>query len=271
MTQGLMTQGLAGQHAAATRTAAAGVDLSGRTAVVTGGGSGIGRACAVRLAQAGAAVIVVDLDQDSAASTAQAIGGTAYVADLTDTRALHELEATGEIVVNNAGFQHIAPLEEFPPERFAALLRVMVEAPFRLIQGSLPRMYAAGYGRIVNISSVHGLRASPFKSGYVAGKHGLEGLSKVAALEGGPKGVTSNCINPSYVRTPLVDKQIAAQAESRGIAESDVIEKVMLADSAVKRLVEPQEVAELAVYLCSEEAALINGASLCMDGGWTAH
>ena len=253
------------------RTAAAAVDLTGRTAVVTGGASGIGRACAIRLARAGARVTVLDLDHDAAMSTAREIGGTAYAADLTDARVLDELDVAGEIVLNNAGFQHIAPLEEFPPEKFAALLRLMVEAPFRLIQRSLPRMYAAGYGRIVNISSAHGLRASPFKSGYVAGKHGLEGLSKVVALEGGPKGVTSNCINPAYVRTPLVEKQIAAQAKSRGIPEADVIGQVMLADSAVKRLVEPEEVAELAVYLCSADAALINGASLCIDGGWTAH
>ena len=253
------------------RTAAAGVDLTGRTAVVTGGGSGIGRACAVRLARAGAAVTVIDLDEEAAIGTARAIDGTACAADLSDPRVLDDLDVTGEIVVNNAGFQHIAPLEEFPPDTFAALLRLMVEAPFRLIQRSLPRMYAASYGRIINISSAHGLRASPFKCGYVAAKHGLEGLSKVAALEGGPKGVTSNCINPGYVRTPLVEKQIAAQAASRGIPESDVIDRVLLADTAVKRFVEPDEIAELATYLCSDQAALITGASLCIDGGWTAH
>jgi len=253
------------------RPAADGVELIGRTAVVTGGGSGIGRACAVRLAQAGAAVTVIDLDGEAALATAATIGGFARAADLTDPRTLDEIDVTGDIVVNNAGFQYIAPLEEFPPEKFAALLRLMVEAPFRLIQRSLPGMYASGYGRIINISSAHGLRASPFKSGYVAAKHGLEGLSKVVALEGGAKGVTSNCINPAYVRTALVEKQIAAQAKSRGIPESEVVDKVMLADSAVKRLVEAEEVAELAVYLCSPEAALINGASLCIDGGWTAH
>jgi len=253
------------------RPAADGVELIGRTAVVTGGGSGIGRACAVRLAQAGAAVTVIDLDGEAALATAATIGGFARAADLTDPRTLDEIDVTGDIVVNNAGFQYIAPLETFPPEKFAALLRLMVEAPFRLIQRSLPGMYASGYGRIINISSAHGLRASPFKSGYVAAKHGLEGLSKVVALEGGAKGITSNCINPAYVRTALVEKQIAAQAKSRGIPESEVVDKVMLADSAVKRLVEAEEVAELAVYLCSPEAALINGASLCIDGGWTAH
>jgi 3-hydroxybutyrate dehydrogenase len=253
------------------RPAADGVELIGRSAVVTGGGSGIGRACAVRLAQAGATVTVVDLDGEAAAATASAIGGVACAADLADPRTLDEIDVTGDIVVNNAGFQHIAPVEEFPPDKFASLLRLMVEAPFRLVQRSLPGMYASGYGRIINISSAHGLRASPFKSGYVAAKHGLEGLSKVIALEGGPKGVTSNCINPAYVRTPLVERQIAAQAKSRGIPESEVIDKVMLAESAVKRLVEAEEVAELAVYLCSPEAGLINGASLCIDGGWTAH
>jgi 3-hydroxybutyrate dehydrogenase len=180
------------------RTAADGVELIGRSAVVTGGGSGIGRACAVRLARAGAAVTVVDLDGAAAAATAATIGGVAYAADLTDPATLDEIDVTGNIVVNNAGFQHIAPLEEFPPEKFAALLRLMVEAPFRLIQRSLPAMYASGYGRVINISSAHGLRASPFKAGYVAAKHGLEGLSKVVALEGGPKGVTSNCINPAF-------------------------------------------------------------------------
>jgi 3-hydroxybutyrate dehydrogenase len=253
------------------RLAADGVDLIGRTAVVTGGGSGIGRACAVRLAQAGAVVVVIDLDGEAAAATAATIGGFARAADLTDPRTLDEIDVTGDIVVNNAGFQHIAPLEEFPPAKFAALLWLMVEAPFRLIQRSLPGMYASGYGRIINISSAHGLRASPSKAGYVAAKHGLEGLSKVVALEGGPKGVTSNCINPAYVRTAMVEKQIAAQAQNRGIPESEVIDQVMLAESAVKRLVEAEEVAELAVYLCSPEAALINGASLCIDGGWTAH
>ena len=148
--------------------------------------------------------------------------------------------------------------------------RLMVEAPFRLIRGSLPQMYERGYGRIVNISSAHGLLASAFKAGYVTAKHGLEGLSKVVALEGGPYGVTSNCINPGYVRTPLVEKQVADQARAHGISESEVLENVFLARSAVKRLAEPSEIAELAVYLCSPQASYINGASLPIDGGWTA-
>lgn len=252
------------------RPAADGVDLSGLRAVVTGAAGGIGKACAVRMARAGAFVTVLDIDGEAAAATAAEIGGDSRGGDLTDPRELAALDITADIVVNNAGFQHIAAIEEFPVEKFAAMLRLMVEAPFRLIQASLPGMYQAGYGRIINISSAHGLRASPFKSAYVTAKHGLEGLSKVTALEGGPKGVTSNCINPGYVRTALVEKQISAQAASRGISESQVIDEVMLAKSAVKRLVEADEVAELAVYLCSPEAALINGASLSMDGGWTA-
>jgi len=142
--------------------------------------------------------------------------------------------------------------------------------PFRLVQKALPRMYESEWGRVVNISSVHGLRASPYKSAYVAAKHGLEGLSKVIALEGGPKGVTSNCICPAYVRTPLVENQIADQARIHAISEGEVIEKIMLTEPAIKRLIEPEEVAELAAFLCAPEASFINGASLVMDGGWTA-
>jgi len=147
----------------------------------------------------------------------------------------------------------------------------MVDAPFRLIRHVLPHMYAAGWGRIVNISSVHGLLASPYKSAYVAAKHGLEGLSKVTALEGASHGVTSNCICPAFVRTPLVDRQIADQAAIHGIPESEVIEKIMLDRAAIKRLIEPAEVAELLAYLCTAPASLITGSSVTIDGGWTAH
>jgi len=146
----------------------------------------------------------------------------------------------------------------------------MVESPFLLIRAALPGMYAKGWGRIVNISSVHGLRASAFKSAYVTAKHGLEGLSKVTALEGAPHGVTSNCISPSYVRTPLVEKQIVDQARVHGIPESEVVEKIMLTETAIKRLVEPEEVASLAGWLVSDAAGMVTGASYTMDGGWTA-
>ena len=249
---------------------AAGVDLSGRSALVTGAASGIGRACAGRLAQAGAAVTVLDLDGDVARRVAGEIGGEALQADLSDYEVLNGLEVDVDIVVNNAGLQHVAPIEEFPPEQFSLILRIMLEAPFRIVQKALPGMYEKGWGRIINISSVHGLRASPYKSAYVSAKHGLEGLSKTIALEGGPKGVTSNCINPAYVKTPLVEKQIADQARSHGIPEDEVIEKIMLTEPVIKRLIEPEEVAELAVFLCSREASFVNGSSIVMDGGWTA-
>src|SRR5262249_20819914 len=152
------------------------------------------------------------------------------------------------VLVNSAGLQHVAPLAEFPADRFTHLQRVMVEAPFRLIRRLLPGMREAGWGRVVNVSSVHGLRASPFKAAYVAAKHGLEGLTKVVALEGAPYGVTANCVNPGYVRTPLVEGQIADQARAHGITEAEVVERIMLQRSAIKRLIEPAEVAELVAY-----------------------
>ncbi|HMM82577.1 MAG TPA: 3-hydroxybutyrate dehydrogenase [Terrimesophilobacter sp.] len=245
-------------------------DLSGRRALVTGGASGIGAACAVAFAAAGAHVIVADLNGDAAEAMAKKIDGEAWPVDLSDTKALADLDLDVDILVNNAGVQHVSPIEEFDPERFSFILRLMLESPFLLIRAALPKMYERGHGRIINLSSAHGLRASAFKSAYVAAKHGLEGLSKVTALEGGPHGVTSNCINPSYVRTPLVEKQIADQARTHGIPESDVVEKVMLAEIAIKRLVEPEEVADLALWLAGDTAGMVTGASYTMDGGWTA-
>ena len=247
------------------------LDLSRRTALVTGGGSGIGRACATRLAAAGAAVIVVDVNAAAAKEVAGLIGGREVVADLSDPEVVADLPGDVDVLVNNAGLQVVAPLTEFPDDRFALLQRVMVETPYRLVKRVLPHMYERGWGRIVNISSVHGLLASPYKSAYVAAKHALEGLSKVTALEGAPHGVTSNCICPAFVRTALVDKQIADQAEINGIPPHEVIEKIMLDRAAIKRLIEPEEVAELMAYLCTPPASLITGASVTIDGGWTAH
>jgi 3-hydroxybutyrate dehydrogenase len=247
------------------------LDLSGRTALVTGGGSGIGRACARRLAAAGACVVVLDRDAAAAALVAGEIGGTALVVDLSEPSNVDEAPAAVDVLVNCAGLQHVAPVPEFPADRFAYIQRVMVESPFRLIARVLPHMYAQSWGRIVNISSVHGLRASAYKSAYVAAKHALEGLSKVVALEAAPHGVTSNCINPAYVRTPLVENQIADQARTHGLGEDEVVEKIMLARAAIKRLIEPDEVAELAAYLCTPVASFITGTSVAMDGGWTAN
>ncbi len=247
------------------------IDLSGRRALVTGGASGIGRACAVRLAEAGAAVVVVDRDAEAAKEVAAEVGGTAVAVDLTDLDAVDALDLDVDVLVNNAGLQHVAPVHEFPVERFSAILTLMLEAPFRLSRGALPHMYGRGWGRIVNVSSIHGLRASAFKSAYVTAKHGLEGLSKVIALEGAEHGVTSNCVNPAYVRTPLVEGQIADQARAHGVPEERVVEEVMLTPVAVKRLIEPAEVAEAVAWLCSPAAASVTGTSLVMDGGWSAH
>jgi 3-hydroxybutyrate dehydrogenase len=245
--------------------------LSGRRAMVTGGGSGIGRACAVRLAEAGAAVVVVDRDAASAEAVAAEVGGTAVTVDLSDLDAVDRLDLDVDVLVNNAGLQHVAPVHEFPPDRFSYILRLMVEAPFRLVRGALPHMYGRGWGRVVNVSSVHGLRASPYKVAYVTAKHGLEGLSKVVALEGAAQGVTSNCVNPAYVRTPLVEGQIADQASAHGLTEDQVVERVLLEPAALKRLIEPAEVADAVAWLCSPAATSVTGSSLVMDGGWTAH
>ena len=244
--------------------------LAGRRALVTGAASGIGAACARALAGAGAKVTVADLDGPGAAAIAAETGGEPWAVDLTDVTALDGLRLDVDVLVNNAGIQHVAPIEEFPPEVFRRIQRLMVEAPFLLARAALPHMYQQGFGRVVNISSVHGLRASPFKSAYVAAKHGLEGLSKVIALEGAGRGVTSNCISPGYVRTPLVEKQIADQARAHGIPEDEVLESVILAESAVKRLVEPAEVAGLVLWLAGPQAGMATGASFTLDGGWTA-
>jgi 3-hydroxybutyrate dehydrogenase len=245
--------------------------LAGRRVLVTGGASGIGAACAERFAAAGAKVVVADLNGTGAAQVAAAVGGEAVTVDLADPAFdAAALAGTADIVVNNAGVQHVAPIEEFPEEKFRLLIALMLEAPFRLVRAALPHMYAQQFGRIVNISSVHGLRASAFKSAYVAAKHGLEGLSKTIALEGGDRGVTSNTICPAYVRTPLVEKQIADQSRVHGIPEDEVISRIMLTEPAIKRLVEPAEVAEMAVYLCGPQASFANGASFVLDGGWSA-
>jgi len=245
-------------------------ELTGRTALVTGGASGIGAACARELAAHGASVTVADVDEAAAKVVADEIGGNAWGIDLLDVGALEDLTLEADVLVNNAGIQSIDPIADFSPERFRAMLALMVEAPFLLIRAVLPAMYSKGFGRIVNISSVHGLRASPFKVAYVTAKHGLEGLSKVTALEGGAHGVTSNCVNPGYVRTPLVTKQIADQARTHGISEDEVLSKVLLTESAIKRLVEPEEVAALVAWLASPTAGMVTGASYTMDGGWTS-
>ncbi|WP_326689516.1 3-hydroxybutyrate dehydrogenase [Streptomyces sp. NBC_01795] len=266
------------------------LDLTDRTALVTGAASGIGRACALRLAAAGAKVRAADRDPEGLKTLAEeaAAGDAAgnasgnksgaaiepHSLDLTTPDGLAQAERTAagtDILVNAAGIQLVRAVHEFPPEAFRSMLTLMLEAPFRTTRGALPGMYERGWGRVVHISSVHGLRASPYKSAYVAAKHGLEGLSKTTALEAAPHGVTSNCVSPAYVRTPLVERQIADQARSHGIPPERVVSEILLADSALKRLLEPDEVAEAVAYLCTPEAAFLTGASLPLDGGWTAH
>ncbi|WP_337845310.1 3-hydroxybutyrate dehydrogenase [Thermus sp.] len=248
--------------------------MRSKTALVTGAASGIGRAIAEALAGAGVRVLVHDLRPEGE-EVARRIGGVFLQADLADPEAVQTLGQRAsafavDILVNNAGFQHIAPVEEFPLRVWQRMLQVMLTAPFQLIQALLPGMKARGWGRIVNIASVHGLVASPYKSAYISAKHGLLGLTKTVALEAGPFGVTVNAICPAYVRTPLVEGQVGDQARSLGISEGEVLEKVFLAQAAVKRLIEPEEVAELVLFLVSERAGVVTGVAWPIDLGWTA-
>ena len=243
--------------------------MQGQHAVVTGGASGIGEACVRELAARGAKVTVVDVDEAATIRVAEQVDGTPWVLDLLDTESLASVQLSCDILVNNAGIQVVSPIEEFPPEDFHRILMLMVEAPFLLTRAALPGMYERSFGRIVNVSSVHGLRASKHKAAYVTAKHGLEGLSKVIAMEGGPHGVTSNCVSPAYVRTPLVDKQVSDQARANDIAEEEVVESVFMDRNAIKRFVEPVEVAQLVAWLASREADMVTGASYTIDGGFT--
>ncbi|WP_032387979.1 3-hydroxybutyrate dehydrogenase [Rhodococcoides fascians] len=245
-------------------------DLTGRSALITGGASGIGAACARELAGRGARVTIADVNDVAAKELAAELDGELWSVDLLDTAALDDLRLDVDILVNNAGIQTVAPIVDFDPGAFRRIQTLMVEAPFLLIRAALPGMYARRFGRVINLSSVHGLRASEFKVAYVTAKHALEGLSKVTALEGAAHGVTSNCVNPGYVRTPLVEKQIADQAKAHDIPEDEVLEKVLLTEAAIKRLVEPAEVASLVGWLTSKDAGMVTGASYTMDGGWSA-
>lgn len=253
-----------------THPAQPGTTLTGRRALVTGGASGIGAAVAARLAAEGAHVLVGDVDAAGAEAVAAQVGGEPLVVDLTDAGAVDALDLDVDVLVNNAGVQHVAPVEEFDPARFRAIHDLMLHAPFLLARAVLPGMYARGWGRIVHVSSVHGHRASPYKAAYVSAKHGLEGLSKVIALEAADRGVTSNTVCPGYVRTPLVEGQIADQARTHGVEADRVVDEVLLARTPVKRLVEPAEVAHTVAWLCGPGTASITGSSFLLDGGWTA-
>jgi len=248
-----------------------------KIALVTGAASGIGLACAERLAHDGCLVVLADVNEAAGREHASRLKGIFIKADLTQRSGCKNLveevlrkHGTVHILVNNAGYQHVAPIEEFPEDQWERMIFLMLTAPFLLTRYCWPAMKKQQWGRVVNIGSIHALVASPFKVGYTAAKHGLIGLTRTAALEGGEHGITVNAICPAYVRTPLVDNQLADQAKANNMTKDEVIEKIMLGPAAVKRLIEPAEVADFVAYLCTEPAGVITGSALSMDLGWTA-
>ncbi len=259
--------------------------LEGRSAIVTGSTSGIGLGIAEALARAGAAVMLNGLgdpmqieETRSALAEANDVDVGFDQADMSDAAAIRRMAARAverfgqvDIVVNNAGIQHVAPIGEFPSAKWDAILAINLSSAFHLIQATFEPMRMRGFGRIVNIASAHGLVASPFKSAYVAAKHGLVGLTKVVALEGAESGVTCNAICPGYVWTPLVEKQIDDQAKSHGIGRDEVIRDVFLKNQPTRRFASVGEMGALTVFLCGSDASSITGTALPVDGGWTAH
>jgi len=248
-----------------------------KIALVTGGASGIGLACAERLAADGMTVVIADMNEKAGTEHAKRLAGDFISSDLSKKSGCKQLvdatlkkHGTVHVLVNNAGFQHVSPIEDFPEEQWERMIALMLTAPFLLTRYRWPAMKRQKWGRIVNMGSIHALIASPYKVGYIAAKHGLVGLTRTAALEGGEFGITVNAICPAYVRTPLVDNQIADQAKANNMSSAEVIEKIMLAPAAVKRLIEPAEVAAFVAYLCSDAAGVITGSALTMDLGWTA-
>jgi 3-hydroxybutyrate dehydrogenase len=242
-----------------------------RAALVTGAASGIGRAIAERLVADGWQVLSVDLETEADGP------GEPFAADLTtregNSKAVDAaLERFGglDAVIPNAGFQHVSPVEEFDEDRWDALVALLLTSPFLLARYAWPALRASGDGRIVVVASVHGLVASPYKAGYVSAKHGVLGLVKTLALEGAPVGIRASAVCPGYVRTALVEQQIADQSRTHGVPEERVLEDVLLAPQALKRLLEPSEVADAVAYLLGPGGALFTGAPLVMDGGWTA-
>jgi 3-hydroxybutyrate dehydrogenase len=244
--------------------------LTGKKVLITGAGSGIGKSCVIAFLEAGAEVLAVDSNAQSLSELESQFQVKTLVADLSqpDKHFPDPLEI--DVLINNAGVQHVAPIEEFPIEQADKMLSLMLRTPFFLTQKVLPHMYSKKWGRIIGISSIHGHVASPNKSVYVIAKHGLEGLTKAIALEAGPHGVTANTIAPSYARTALVEKQIKSQAEINKLSETEVVEEVMLQPAAIKRLIEPEEIAQLALYLCGPYSDSITGSSFGIDNGWTA-
>ena len=251
--------------------------LKDKVVIVTGAASGIGLACAKRFAAEGARVVLSDINSEKGLAAAEQLRALFVEGDLSQRKACQGLISraveeygTVHVLVNNAGFQHIDPVEAFPEDTWDKMIALMLTAPFLLTRYVWPHMKAQDWGRIINIGSVHSVRASPFKAAYISAKHGLLGLTRTTALEGGPHNITVNLIAPSYVRTPLVENQISAQARTRGLSEEEVISQVMLKPLPIKKLVEPEEVADLAATLCKPEMAVMSGSPIMIDGGWTA-
>jgi 3-hydroxybutyrate dehydrogenase len=251
--------------------------LQDKVAVVTGAASGIGLAVAEQLTAAGAKVVISDIQAEAGQVAAERLGATFVTSDLSrraDCKALIEQTlaewGTIHVLVNNAGFQHIDPIDEFPEDTWDKMIAVMLTAPFLLTRYAWPTMKAQKWGRVINIGSVLSVRAAPFKPAYVSAKHGILGLTRTTALEGGPYGITAHTICPAYVRTPLMENQIADQARTRGIREDEVVEKVMLEPTAIKRLIEPKEVGDLVAFLCREEASAMTGSPVMIDLGMSA-
>ena len=244
--------------------------LQGKSVLVTGAGSGIGKACVEAFAESGAHVIAVDINLDSLSELKKSHKIEIVEADLTSPEKAFPNQLEIDILINNAGIQHISPIENFSMEKADKMLALMLRTPFYLIQKSLPTMYQRKWGRIIGLSSIHGHVASPFKSVYVMAKHGMEGLHKTLALEAGEHGVTANTIAPAYVRTNLVEKQINDQALANNLRPDQVVNEIMLAPAAIKRLIEPEEIASMALYLCGPNSNSITGSSFVIDNGWTA-
>ena len=248
-----------------------------RIALVTGAASGIGKACAEALEADGMKVAIVDVDETNGRRVAEALGGVFVSADLTDRKGCKDaveetVAALGglDVLINNAGFQHIDPIPDFPEDTWDDMLALMLTAPFLLTKYAWKHLKRTGHGRVIHIGSAHSLSASPFKAAYVTAKHGLMGLTRVTALEGGEHGITCNTVCPAYVRTPLVEKQVADQARTRGIRPEEVEEQVFLAGVAVKRMLEPEDVGRYVAFLASEAGWGITGSAQNIDLGWTA-
>jgi 3-hydroxybutyrate dehydrogenase len=254
------------------------MNLQGKVALVTGSTSGIGLAIACGFAAAGAKVMLNGFgDAEEIARLSQELGAIHDGADLSDPAAIEQMMAhcadelgSPDILVNNAGIQHVAPVDQFPTDKWDAILAINLSAVFHATRLALPGMRVKGWGRIISTASAHSLVASPNKSAYVAAKHGVAGFTKTVALEAARDGVTANCISPGYVWTTLVENQIPDTMKARGLTREQVMNDVLLAAQPTKRFVTPEEVASLALYLCSDGAASITGANLSMDGGWTA-